>query len=268
MAMTAFLRLLLFCLVLAASGAALAQDALREGLQAVQRGDYESARRLLEQVESDPRAAYALGQMKSNPRYGPVDYPAAARHYAQAVAAGHVGAMLGLGFLYDNGWGVGRDGARAQELYIVAAAQGLTMAKNNLAYLWGRQNGLLEQALCLSAQTLAEEPDNPYYLDTYGFILLRQGRAAQARAYFAKAIRLLPDYADALEHLGDVAAMTGAGDARDWWRRAQANPRDERQAARVQAKLGGAPGLGDLNEHPQFALRNPGLPAECGMPSV
>ncbi|MDF3073915.1 MAG: pilF [Alphaproteobacteria bacterium] len=231
--MIAVLRTLLFCVALVFSGTAFAQDAWQQGRQAYERGDFATA----------------------------------ARHLTVAARAGNQRAALSLGFLYDNGWGVVRDGATAQELYI-AAAPLMAMAKNNLAYLWARQNGLLKQALCLSAQTLAEEPDNAYYLDTYGFILLRLERAEQARAYFAKAIRILPDYADALEHLGDVAAMTGAGTARDYWRRAQTNPRDERQNARVQAKLGGAPGLGDVNQHPPFKLRDPGLPKECGMPSV
>jgi tetratricopeptide (TPR) repeat protein len=163
---------------------------------------------------------------------------------------------------------VARSGALAQELYIVALASGVTMAKNNLAYLWARQNGLLDEALCLSAQTLEAEPDNAYYLDTYGFILLMKNEPARAEAYFRKAIRLIADYADALEHLGDVAAMTGKGNAADWWRRASSNPRDDRQKARIAAKLGGAPGMGDINDHPAFVLRNPGLPKECGVPSV
>lgn len=232
--MRALLRTLLLCFFIALPGLAVAQDAYRLGAEAASRGDYATA----------------------------------ARHYLRAVAQGDVRAMTSLGFLFDTGWGVQRNGAQAQELYIAAADEGVTMAKNNLAYLWARQNGLLEQALCLSAQTLEWEPDNPYFLDTYGFILLMKNEPARAEAYFRKAIGLLPDYADALEHLGDVAAMTGKGDAAGYWRRAQSNPRDDRQRARVAAKLGGAPLPGDINAHPPFTLRNPGLPAECGVPSV
>jgi len=230
----AFFLLALAFASAAASSAALAQDALQLGAEAARRGDYATA----------------------------------ARHYLRAVAQGDVRAMTSLGFLFDTGWGVQRNGAQAQELYIAAADKGVTMAKNNLAYLWARQNGLLEQALCLSAQTLEQERENPYYLDTYGFILLQMNQAARAEAYFRKAIRILPDYADALEHLGDVASMTSKGDAAGYWRRAQSNPRDDRQAARVAAKLGGAPLPGDINAHPPFQLRDPGLPAECGVPSV
>lgn len=232
--------LLLIVLVLALPAMAVAQDdarggALDRGIEAVRRGDY----------------------------------AAAVRHFRDGVAAGDVRAAFNLGYLHDNGWGVPRDGMAAQELYIAGAQAGLVMAQNNLAYLWGRQGGLLAEALCLSARTLEHEPDNPFFLDTYGFILLRLGRSAPAEAYFRKALRWRPDYADALEHLGDAAAMRDdAGQARDWWRRANANPRDDRQAARIAAKLGGAPPPGDLNAHPPFTLRNPGLPAECGTPMV
>jgi tetratricopeptide (TPR) repeat protein len=228
-----FLSLLLL-LAFVLPGAAWAQDDWQQGRQAYDRGDFATA----------------------------------ARHFTSAVKAGNARAALSLGFLYDNGWGVAREGAVAQELYIAAATTGMAMASNNLAYLWARQNGLLEQALCLSAQTLEEEPDNAHYLDTYGFILLMQNEPARADAYFRKAIRILPDYADALEHLGDVAAMTGKGDASNYWRRALGNPRDDRQKARIAAKLGGAKIPGDINAHPTFTLRDPGLPKECGVPSV
>ncbi len=231
--MRAALSALLLCLCLALPGTAMAQDAYALGVEASRRGDHETA----------------------------------ARHYMKGAAQGDVRAMSSLGFLFDNGWGVIRNGAQAQEFYILAAGKGSVMAKNNLAYLWARQNGLLAQALCLSAQTLAEQPDNPFYLDTYGFILLRMEQPTRAEAYFRKAVKIQPDYADALEHLGDVMAMTG-GEPRQWWRNAQANPRDGRQSARLAAKLGGAPPPGDLNAHPPFTLRNPGLPAECGVPSV
>ncbi|MGE0155282.1 MAG: tetratricopeptide repeat protein [Reyranellaceae bacterium] len=232
--MRAALSALLLCLCLGLACPAMAQDTYALGVEASRRGDHETA----------------------------------ARHYMRAATEGDVRAFVSLGFLFDNGWGVIRNGAQAQEFYILAAGQGSVMAKNNLAYLWARQNGLLAQALCLSAQTLAEQPDNPFYLDTYGFILLRMDQPARAEAYFRKALKVQPDYADALEHLGDVMAMTGSGEARDWWSKALARPRDERQKARLAAKLGGAPPPGDLNTHAPFTLRNPGLPTECGVPSV
>ena len=62
--------------------------------------------------------------------------------------------------------------------------------------------------------------------------------------------------------------MTGKGAPGNYWSRALSNPRDERQRARLAAKLDGAKGAGDINAHPPFELRDAGFPRECGVPSV
>lgn len=242
--------------------------ALRQGVDAAQRGDYATARRVLGPLALHPHAAFILGIMEMNGYGGPVNHAEAARHFSYGAAHRHPGALFNLGYLHDRGWGVARSGATAQELYIATLNTGEPMAKNNLAYLWARQGGLLEQALCLSAETLAAQPDNVIFLDTYGFILLQMKQPARAEAYFRKVLRKEPNRVEVLEHMGDWAAMTGREDPAPYWRRAAGNPRDARQAARLAAKLGGAPPPGDLDLHPPFTLRNPGLPAECGVPSV
>ncbi len=240
---------------------------LRQGLEAAQRGDFAQARRVLNTIAGHPQAAFILGLMDMRGDGGPIDHAGAARHFSVAAAQGHPGAMFNMGYLSDRGWGVQRDGATAQEMYIATAPLEL-MAKNNLAYLWARQGGLLEQALCLSAETLAAQPDNPIFLDTYGFVLLRMNQPARAEAYFRKVLGREPDRVDPLEHMGDAASLQGRDEAREWWRRAADRARDERQRARLAAKLGGAPALHDVDGHPPFRLRDPGLPQQCGVPSV
>lgn len=261
-----------FCLILALlAGTAAARADIDAGRDAMGRGDYEAARAALEPVAQEPAAAALLGILKQQGLGGPVDVEAAARHYAVAVAAGHVGAMVNLGRLYDNGIGVARDGALAQQLYGSAGLAGSAMGMNNLAYLWGRQGGLLEQALCLSAQTLAIEPANPYYLDTYGFVLMRQRRFDQAEAYFRRALAHKPDYAEALEHLGDSAALRGeAAAASQFWARALALDPDDGTRRRLDAKR--MSGLGDgptaFDGHRAFPLEDPGFPRDCAVPAV
>jgi len=260
-----FLLLILFACLPSVAGA---QDGVDAAMEAYARGDYATARPLLErQADLPPHAAFALGLMRSDGVGGPVDHLGAANSYRRAARQGHVQAKTNLGNLYDLGDGVPRDGATAQALYIDAARGGSTMAMNNLAYLWGRQGGLLPQALCLSARTLEIEHANPYYLDTYGFILLRLQRAAEAVRYFRRALALKPDYGDAREHLGDAASLTGGDGAPDW-RQALDYPRDAHQALRLARKLqGGAIEL-DLDAHPPFDLRGEGFPADCAMPLV
>jgi TPR repeat protein len=244
------------------------EAALREGVAAAERGDYATARRVLAPIAGHPHAAYVLGLMEMRGFGGPVDYAAAARHYSVGAAQGHPGALFSMGYLHDRGWGVLRDGKMAQDIYI-ASAPGELMAKNNLAYLWARQNGLLEQALCLSAETLAAQPDNMVFLDTYGFILLRMNQPKRAEAYFRKALSRAPDHPTVHEHIGDVLAMTGRADeARDWYQRAGEKALDSRQAARLAAKRGGAPAMHDLDQHPAFPLRGEGFARECGVPAV
>ena len=172
-----------------------------------------------------------------------------------------------LGYRHDNGLGVRRDGYAAQQLYATAARANITLAKNNLAYLWGRQNGLLEEALCLSAETLKVEPHNAYYLDTYGFILLRLERQNEAQRFFEKALLEKPDYDDALEHLGDIAQMNGDhATARSFWQRALAVARADHKADHMIKKLAGKPN--DFNEHAPFRLDNNGFGKDCAMPTV
>ncbi len=176
-------------------------------------------------------------------------------------------ASFNLAWRYDNGLSITRDGYAAQQLYATAAQANIVMAKNNLAYLWARQNGLLEEALCLSAETLKVEPRNPYFLDTYGFILLRLGRLEDAQHFFEKSLQELPKYDAALDHLGDIAHMqSNDAAALDFWRRALGAAKTSHVAAHMRAKLAGKPN--DLDEHPPFKLDNNGFGKECAMPTV
>lgn len=269
-AMKRLIALILFaCIAVLAplQGAGADDDARARGIEAYRAGDYEAARRLLQPFADQPEVAYALGNMAMEGEGGPVDHDAAARHFAVGTAGGHVGATANLGFLFDRGWGVARDGGRAQAHYIIAALQGNVVAMNNLAYLWGRQGGLLPQALCLSARTLEIEPDNASFLDTYGFILLRLKRAAEADRYFRRALEIAPDIAEIWEHRGDAAGLSG-GDGSAFWKRALDMQDDGRLTGRVTRKLqGGAIEL-DLNAHPAFELRGDGFALDCAMPLV
>lgn len=73
--------------------------------------------------------------------------------------------------------------------------------KNYYAYFLALQNKKLNHALELSADTLAENEGNPAYLDTYGYILSRLGRFAEAETYLKKAYAKLPFDPEIIEHL-------------------------------------------------------------------
>ncbi len=62
--------------------------------------------------------------------------------YAQAGKAGHIGASVSLGVLYQDGKGVAQDFVRARELYEGPANAGHARALNNLGLLYVRGNGV------------------------------------------------------------------------------------------------------------------------------
>ncbi|MBO4263835.1 MAG: tetratricopeptide repeat protein [Bacteroidales bacterium] len=87
---------------------------------------------------------------------------------------------------------------------------------NNYAYFLCLEKRSLKKAEAMSRLTIEDHPDNATYLDTYGWILFRQGRAKEAKPYFKHAMVyggkenavVLSHYAAVLEALGeqDLAA--------------------------------------------------------------
>jgi TIR domain/Sel1 repeat len=61
------------------------------------------------------------------------DYEKARRLYEKAASGGSVGALNGLGYLYENGFGVPRDLAEACDWYGQAAAKGNATGRGNVA---------------------------------------------------------------------------------------------------------------------------------------
>lgn len=62
------------------------------------------------------------------------------------------------------------------------------MVLNNYAYLLACNKGDLQKAERMSAITIRQEPNNPIFLDTYGWILHLQGQDDLARFYLQKAL--------------------------------------------------------------------------------
>ena len=52
----------------------------------------------------------------------------------------------------------------------------------------------------MSRRTIKAEPDNPYYLDTYAWILHRMGRDNEARPYIEKAVQRDDESEEVKEH--------------------------------------------------------------------
>ena len=63
------------------------------------------------------------------------------------------------------------------------------MVLNNYAYHLATHGGDLKEAERMSVITIREEPNNPVYLDTYGWILHLQGQNELAKFYLNKALQ-------------------------------------------------------------------------------
>jgi predicted Zn-dependent protease len=94
---------------------------------------------------------------------------------------------------------------------------------NFLAYLYAEENVKLDFAQELLERALKESPDNPYYLDSLGWVFYRQGKADKAIDYIQRAVLgMQSDDAILRDHLGDAYLLGGEPEkAVAEWKRAR-----------------------------------------------
>ena len=92
---------------------------------------------------------------------------------------------------------------------------GVTTILNNLAYLLAENNERLPDALGYAKRALDAKPNNPVVLDTYAYVLLKNGKKEQAAEFLAAALQhyeqdkiLVP--AEVYEHKGMIKEELGA----------------------------------------------------------
>jgi len=80
---------------------------------------------------------------------------------------------------------------------------------NALGYTLADQGLQLERAESLIRAALKQDPDNPAYLDSLGWLYYRLGAHADAIDYLVSAANALPEDPEILEHLGMVLLELG-----------------------------------------------------------
>ena len=99
-----------------------------------------------------------------------------------------------------------------------------SMALNNCAYFMACNNIDLPEARKLIERVLNENTDDPTPIDTYAWILFKQGELEEARREIDRAISLSGDDGpswEILDHAGDIYFGNGLTDeAVDFWQRA------------------------------------------------
>ena len=100
--------------------------------------------------------------------------------------------------------------------------QNSTLNLNNFAYRLAIANIDLDRAEELIKKANEISPNQPHFLDTYGWILFQKKNYLEAKKYFEKAFERSSQDAEIVEHLGDVNFQIGAiEEALSFWLKAK-----------------------------------------------
>jgi tetratricopeptide (TPR) repeat protein len=86
------------------------------------------------------------------------------------------------------------------------------VAANNLAFIYAEQGGNLDMALSLAQTAKRVAPDDPNFIDTLGFVLLKKGLAVSAITEFQAAVNKAPKNATIQLHLAQAYEAAGRAD--------------------------------------------------------
>ncbi|MCX7145173.1 MAG: tetratricopeptide repeat protein, partial [Sulfuritalea sp.] len=117
---------------------------------------------------------------------------------------------------------------------LIALKPDSAQAYNALGYSLADRNLRLDEAAQLIDKALALTPDDPFILDSKGWVLFRQGKPAAALEALQKAYAQKPD-AEIAAHIGEVLwALGRPNEALVVWREAtKAHPTNEVLAATI-----------------------------------
>ncbi len=121
---------------------------------------------------------------------------------------------------------------------ILAESPNNPIAQNNLGYFLAERNEKLEEALKLIQEALKSEPDNPFYLDSLGWVYFKLGKLDLAEENLKKALKGDSASATIYEHLGDVYQKQGKIEpAKAAWQKALTLSSDTDQISSIKTKL-------------------------------
>lgn len=104
---------------------------------------------------------------------------------------------------------------------IIELAPNNQHAYNALGYSLAERNIRLEEAYALIEKALKLAPEDPFIMDSMGWVQFRMGRLKEAESMLRRAYELRPD-AEIAAHLGEVLWVKGQKeDAQKFWRDAQ-----------------------------------------------
>lgn len=162
-------------------------------------------------------------------------YNEAVKSYRAALPYATSDSLRGViwGYIGDSYYGAG-DTRRCYKAYDRSLRYwiGNAMVLNNYAYFLTEEGRRLAHALDMAGRAVALEGNNPTYLDTYGWVLYKLGRIAEAKKTMQLAISLDGGRsADLQLHYGDILAAAGERFmAEVYWRKALENGYEDPEA--------------------------------------
>jgi tetratricopeptide (TPR) repeat protein len=116
-----------------------------------------------------------------------------------------------------------KEHAKSDEAYekVLKIEPDNSVVLNNYAYYLSLRNERLDKAEAMAKKAVELDPDNGPNMDTYGWVLFKLGKYAEAKEWIGKAIAKREDSAVVTEHYGDVLWMLGEKkEAVKYWEKA------------------------------------------------
>ncbi|HQT60289.1 MAG TPA: hypothetical protein PLV07_09630 [Acidiphilium sp.] len=177
----------------------------------------------IERAAGDNAAAIRLSTAAIARAGQPLPARAWSLFYARAIAEDHAGQWKP---------------AEADLREALALSPGQPYVLNYLAYSWALRGERLAEAERMLRQALAVDPHEGAIIDSLGYVLLREGKLAEAMTTQIHAVHLAPDDAEVNAHLADIYAAAGHKLAAEHqWGRALSLHPDPKLRATIEARL-------------------------------
>ncbi|MHB1213891.1 MAG: XrtA/PEP-CTERM system TPR-repeat protein PrsT [Thiobacillus sp.] len=206
----------------------------------VQGGYFDAAHKLAKQVQQQKPGKPAGFILEGDTAFARKDYPAALAAFERAYTLEPTGALLVRQLQVFNATQRAEEGEKRlaawlashpqdastraaladsqirRKFYAAAAGHYLILNKSNPGNLvvlnnlaWALSESSDPRAVSFAGQALKLQPENPFVMDTYGWILARQGQAPQGLVQLRKALAKAPDNPEIQYHLAVVLVKTG-----------------------------------------------------------
>lgn len=172
----------------------------------------------------------------------------AAKAYSEAIARVGTPSRSNWPLFYARGIAYERAGdwskAEPDLQYALKLAPDQPSVLNYLAYSWADRGEHVDEARSMLERAIAARPNEGAFIDSLGWVLLRQGDSAGAIRQLERAVELQPEDPVINGHLGDALAAAGrTREAEFQWRRAlNLNPEPD-DAKKLNDKLAALPAV-------------------------